>query len=61
MQANHEELKIFLQNFLISSQFNQELGLLRKNINFCRKFLRKNQGPFDSLKDDSMADIARFK
>ena len=36
-QENHEELKIFLQCRLISSRFNQELSLQRKNINFYTK------------------------
>ena len=41
MQENHEELKIFLQNCLFSSRFNQELGLQRKNIGFIRNFIAK--------------------
>ena len=32
MQGDHEELKILLQNLLISSRFNQKLGLQRKSI-----------------------------
>ena len=60
-QENHEELKIFLENCLISSRFDQKLGLQRKNIGFYRNFHRENCGPSDSLKDDSMAEIARFK
>ena len=28
---------------------------------FYRKFYRENRGPADSLKDDSMAEIRRFK
>ena len=61
MQGDHEELKIFLQNHLISSRFNQKLGLQRKNIGFYRKFNLKNRGPSDSLKDDSTAEIVQFK
>ena len=60
-QENHEELKIFLQNCLISSRFNQKFGLQRKNMGFNRKFHRKNRGPSDSLKDDSTAEIGGFK
>ena len=60
-QENHEELKIFLENCLISSRFDQKLGLQRKNIGFYRKFHCENRGPFDLLKDDSMAEIGRFK
>ena len=60
-QENHEELKIFLQNRLISSRFDQKLGLRRKNIGFYKKFHRKNCGPSDFVKDDSMAEIAWFK
>ena len=33
-QGDHEGLNILLQNFLISSRFNQKLGLQRKNIDF---------------------------
>ena len=61
MHENHEELKIFLQNCLISLQFNQELGSQRKNIDFYKTFHRENRGRSDSLKDDSMAEIARFE
>ena len=61
MQGDYEELNILLQNCLISSQFNQKLGLQRKNINFYRKFYRKNRGPSDSLKDDLTTEIVRFK
>ena len=61
MQGNHEELNILLQNYLISSRFNQKLGLQRKNMGFFRKFHRKNCGPSDALKDDSMAVIGQFK
>ena len=32
-----------------------------KNIGFYRRFQPENCGPSDSLKDDSMAEIARFK
>ena len=58
MQGDHEELRILLQNRLISSQFNQELGLQMKNIGFYKKFHPENCRPSDSLKDDSMAEIA---
>ena len=34
MQGDHEELNILLQNRLISSRFNQKLGLQRKNMGF---------------------------
>ena len=61
MQGNHEELKILLQNFLISSRFDQNIGLQGKNIGFYRKFHRENYGPSDSLKADSTAEIAQFK
>ena len=61
IEGDHEELKILLQNCLISSRFNQKLGLQRKNIGFYRKFHRKNRGPSDSLKYDSTAEIALFK
>ena len=57
MQGDHEELKILLQNHLISSRFNKKLGLQRKNLGFYRKFHRENRGPSDSLKDDSAAEI----
>ena len=60
-QGYHEELNILLKNHLISSQFNQEFGLQMKNISFYRKFHPKNREPSDSLKDDSMAEIAQFK
>ena len=60
MQGEHKELKIFLQNCLISSQLNQKLGLHKKNIGFYRKFHRENRRPSDSLKDNSTAEIARF-
>ena len=39
---DHEELKILLQNLLISSQFNQELRKRREYIGFKRKFSAKN-------------------
>ena len=61
LEENHEHLKIFIQNHLISSGFDEKLGLQRKNISFYRKCHRKNRGPFDSLKDESKAEIARFK
>ena len=61
IQEDHEELKIFLQNCLISSRFNQKLGLQRKNMGFYRKFQHENRGPSDSQKDDSTAEIGRFK
>ena len=61
MQVDHEELKILLQNCLISSRFNEKLGLQRKNMAFNRKFHRENHGPSDSLKDDSTTEIGRFK
>ena len=32
IQGDYKEVKILLQNLLISSQFNQQLGLQRKNI-----------------------------
>ena len=54
-QGDHKELNIFLQKCLISSRFNQKLGLQRKNINL---FHHKNRGPSDSLKDDLTAEIA---
>ena len=54
MQGDHEKLKIFLQNCLISLWFNQTLGLQMK-------FYRKNHGASDSLKDDSRAEIAEFE
>ena len=60
-QDNHEEIKIFLQNCLFSSRFDQKLALQRKNMGFYRKFYRENRGPSDSLKDDSMAKIKQFK
>ena len=60
-QGDHAKLKILLQNCLISSRFNQELGLQMKNIGFYKKFHLKNRGPCNSLKDDSTAEIARFK
>ena len=41
MQENQKELKIFLQNHLISSRFNQELSLQRKNIIFIVNFIAK--------------------
>ena len=43
MQRDHEELKIFLQNHLISLGFYQKLGLQRKNIGFYKKFHRENR------------------
>ena len=61
MQRDDEELKILLQNCLISSRFHQELGLQMKNIGFYRKFHPENRGPSDSLKDDSMAETVQFK
>ena len=45
-QENHEELKIFIQSCLISSQFDQKLGLQRKNISFYRKFHCENHRPW---------------
>ena len=60
MQGYHEELKILLQNRLIASRFNKKLGLQMKNMGFYKKFYPENCGPFDSLKDDSTAKIARF-
>ena len=41
MQENHEKLKIFLKNYLISSRFNQELSLQRKNIVLIGNFIAK--------------------
>ena len=61
IQEDHEELKILLQNCLISSRFNQKLGLERKNMGFYKKFHCENYGPSISLKDNSMAEIGRFK
>ena len=61
MQGDHEEVNIFLQNCLISSRFNQKLGLQRNNMGFYRKFHRENHGPSDSLKDDLMVEIGQFK
>ena len=61
MQGDHEELKIFLQSRLISTRFNQELGLQKKNIGFNKKFHPKNYGLSNSLEDDSTAEIERFK
>ena len=61
MQGNHEELKIFLQSRLISSRFNQELGLQKKNIGFNKKFHPEKRGLSNSLEDDLMAEIGRFK
>ena len=58
---NHKELKIFLQNCLISSRFYQKLGLQTKNMGFYRKFHHENREVFDSLKDDSTAEIGQFK
>ena len=52
MQGNHEELKIMLQNCLISSRFNQELSLQRKEHHFIREMLRENRGPSDLVKTD---------
>ena len=34
MQGDHEEFKILLENCLISSRLNQQLGLQRKNMAF---------------------------
>ena len=61
MQGDHKELMNLLQNCLIFSGFNRKLGLQRKNIGFYRKFYRENHRPFDSPKDDSTVEIARFK
>ena len=44
MQENHEELKIFLINHLISARFNQELVYKGRRTSFYRKFLAKNAG-----------------
>ena len=57
MQGDHEELKILLQSCLISSRFNQKLGLQRKNLDFYKKFHRENCAPSDSLKDDLTAEM----
>ena len=61
MQENHEKLKIFLKNHLLSSRFNQELSLQRERTSIYSKLNRKNRGLSDSMKDDSMAEIVRFK
>ena len=42
MQENHEELKIFLKIYLISSQFNQELSLQRERTSIYREIHAKN-------------------
>ena len=41
-QENHEELKIFLQNHLISSRFNQKLSYKDRRTLFYKKFSMKN-------------------
>ena len=44
MQGDHEELKILLQNCLISSRINQELLKRREYIGFYRRSPAKNTG-----------------
>ena len=61
MQGDHEELKIFLQNCLISSRFSKKLGLQKNNISFYKKFYREKCGLSNLLKDDSTAKIVQFK
>ena len=50
--GDHKELKILLQNRLISSRFNQELRIHKKNIDIYKGFPRKKCRPFDSVKTD---------
>ena len=43
-QGDHEELKILLQNCLISSQFNQKLSYKERRTSIYRKISAKNEG-----------------
>ena len=50
MQGDHKELKIMLQNCLISSRFNQELSRRREYIDIYKKIPCEKCQPFDLMK-----------
>ena len=49
-QGDHEELKILLQNYIISSPFNQELKLQRGRTSVFREKSLENGGASNSVK-----------
>ena len=50
--GDHEELKILLKIYLITSRFNQELLRKREYIGCYKEIPREKYGPFDSEKTD---------
>ena len=60
-QEDHEELTNLLQILINLFRIQSKVEFTKEEHHFYKKFHRKNRGPFDSQKDDSMAEITRFK